>query len=84
MYALIKKQQLIGIFTSKKTMRNAIEEIIKESYKDIGVHGDYHFRYTQFKLDEISSELVSFFTIHPEEFEHEVETQWHTGEILRL
>lgn len=84
MYALIKKQQLIGIFTSKKIMRNTIEEIIKESYKDTGVHGDYHFRYTQFKLDEISSELVSFFTIHPEEFEHKVETQWHTGKILRL
>ena len=84
MYALIKNQQLIGIFTSKKTMRNAIEELIKDSYKDTGVHGDYHFRYTQFKLDEISSELVSFFTMRTEKFEHKVETQWHTGEILRL
>lgn len=85
MYALIyKDQQLIGIFTSKQAMRNAIEEIIKDSYKDTGVHGHYHFRYTQFEPNEISSKLVSFFTMHPEKFEHEVETQWNTGEILRL
>lgn len=85
MYALImKNQQLIGIFTTKKAMREAIELLIKDSYEDTGVHGNYHFRYTKIEPNTIDTHLVSLFTMHPEKFEHEIETDWSTGEIIKL
>lgn len=85
MYALImKNQQLIGIFTSKKAMRQAIEVLTKHSYEDTGYHGHYHFRYAKIETNTIDYQLVNFFTMHPEKFDHEVETDWNTGEIIKL
>jgi hypothetical protein len=85
MYALIyKNQQLIGLFTSKKKMREVIEMLIKESFIDTGCHGHYHFRYTKVNVNQIDQQCVSFFTMHPEKFEHQVETDWSTGEIIKL
>lgn len=85
MYALImKNQQLIGIFTSKKAMRRAIELLIKEDWKDTGYHGHYHFRYHKIEPNMIDKALVSCFTMHGEKFEHEVETDWNTGAIIKL
>ena len=48
MYALIKNQQLIGIFTSKKKMKEICEAIIDDDYIDSGTYGWYHFRYIEF------------------------------------
>jgi hypothetical protein len=85
MYALIyKNQQLIGLFTSKKKMRETIEMLIKESFEDTGVHGNYHFRYTEIEINQIDYQCVSFFTMHPEKFEYEIETDWNTGEIIKI
>lgn len=84
MYALIKNQQLIGIFTSKKMMKAACEIIIKDSYEDDGVHGWYHFRYCTIESNTIDKALVSLFTMHPEYFTNEIENDPKTGEILNL
>ena len=85
MYALImKNQQLIGIFTSKKAMKVAIEALIKDDYERTGYHGHYHFRYRKIESNTIDIGLVSCFTMHPEKFEHQVETDWNTGKILKL
>ena len=84
MYALIKNQQLIGIFTSKKMMKAICELIIKDSYEDNGYYGWYHFRYCEFEPDTIDKSLVSLFTIHPEYFTNEIENDPNTGEILNL
>ena len=85
MYLLImKNQQLIGLFTSKKKMRETIEMLIKDSYEDTGVHGNYHFRYTKVDVNQIDRQCVTFFTMHPEKFEHKVETDWSTGKIIKL
>ena len=85
MYALIMtNQQLIGIFTSKKAMRAAIEALIQDDYERTGYHGHYHFRYHKIEPNTIDIGLVSCFTMHPEKFEHSVETDWNTGEIIKL
>ena len=39
MYALIKRDQMIGIFTSKKLMKKACEVIIEDDYKTDGYYG---------------------------------------------
>ena len=85
MYALIMKDtQLIGIFTSKKAMRAAIEALIQDDYETTGYYGHYHFKYTKIETNTIDRQCISFFTMHPEKFEHSVETDWNTGKILKL
>lgn len=85
MYALTMKcHQLVGIFTTKKAMRETIELLIKDDYEDTGVYGNYNFRYTEIEPNTIDIQLVSFFSMHPEKFEYEVETDWSTGEIIKL
>ena len=85
MYALIMKgQQLIGIFTSKRAMRKAIEALIQDDYEKTGYYGHYHFRYRKIESNTIDIGLVSCFTMHEEKFEYEVETDWNTGKILKL
>ena len=84
MYALIQRSQLIGIFTSKPKIRAAIETLIKASFELEGVHGHYHFKYTEIQPNQMCKQLFSLFTLHDEYFEHEVETDWNTGEILKL
>ena len=85
MYALImKNQQLIGIFTTKKAMRVAIEALIRDDYEATGYYGHFHFKYHKINPNTIDASLVSFFTMHPEKFDHEVETDWNTGKIIKL
>lgn len=83
MYALVKGQQLIGIFTSKKLMRETCKIIINDDYIDTGTHGWYHFRYCKVTPNIISKPLVSLFTMHPEYFT-EIENDPNTGEILNF
>lgn len=84
MYALIKNEQLIGIFTSKKMMKAACEIIIKDSYEDYGYHGWYHFRYIEFEPNEMNKAFFSLFTMHQEYFVNEIENDPNTGKILNL
>lgn len=85
MYALIYKSGVfLGLYSSKKKMREMIEEIIKDDYIDSGCYGHYHFRYTKVEVDRPTKHLFSMHTLHPEYFENEVETDWSTGEILKL
>lgn len=84
MYALIKNQQLIGIFTSKKMMKATCELLIKDNYEDDGYYGWYHFRYCEFEPNTIEKPLVSLFTMHTEYFINEIENDPNTGEILNL
>lgn len=84
MYALIKNQQFIGIFTSKKMMKKACEILIKDNYENDGYYGWYHFRYCTIKPNTVDKPLVSLFTMHPEYFTNEIENDPYTGEILNL
>lgn len=85
MYALIYKSQvLVGIFTSKKAMREAVEVLIKDDYERTGYYGHYHFRYREIKTNTFDKGLTSCFTMHPENFPHQIETDWNTGKIIKL
>jgi hypothetical protein len=84
MYALIKNQQLIGIFTSKKKMKEICEAIITDDYIDSGTYGWYHFRYIKIKPNELNKALFSLFTMHQEYFVHEIENDPKTGKILSI
>ena len=84
MYALIKNQQLIGIFTSKKKMKEICEAIITDDYIDSGTYGWYHFRYIKIKPNELNKALFSLFTMHQEYFVHEIENDPKTGKILKI
>ena len=84
MYALIKGQQLIGIFTSKKKMKEICEAIINDDYIDSGTYGWYHFRYIKIKPNEMNNALFSLFTLHQEYFVNEIENDPKTGKILSL
>ena len=84
MYVLIKNQQLIGIFTSKKKMKEICEAIIDDDYIDSGTYGWYHFRYIKIKPNELNKALFSLFTMHPEYFVHEIENDPKTGKILKI
>ena len=84
MYALIKGQQLIGIFTSKKKMKEICKVIIDDEYVTDGCYGWYHFRYIEFKPNEMNKALVSLFTLHQEYFVNEIENDPNTGEILNI
>lgn len=81
MYALIKGQQMIGIFTSKKLMKKACEVIIEDDYKTDGCYDWYHFRYCKVTPNIISKPLVSLFTLHSEYFT-EIKNDPSTGKIL--
>lgn len=81
---MMKNQQLIGLFTSKNKMCETIEMLIKHSFEDTGCHGEYNFRYTKVNVNQIDQQCLSFFTMHPERFEHIVETDLNTGKILKL
>ena len=53
MYLLImKNQQLIGLFTSKKKMRETIEMLIKHSYEDTEFAHHYALQKEELLLDE--------------------------------
>ena len=39
---------------------------------------------TKVDVNQIDRQCVSFFTMHPEKFEHKVETDWSTGKIIKL
>ena len=84
MYALIKNQQLIGIFTSKKKMKEICKVIIDDDYITAGYYGWYHFRYIEFEPNELNKALVSLFTLHQEYFVNEIENDPNTGEILNI
>ena len=84
MYVLIKNQQLIGIFTSKKKMKEICEAIIDDDYIDSGIYGWYHFRYIKIKPNELNKALFSLFTMHTEYFVHEIENDPKTGKILNI
>lgn len=76
-------------------MKIVIENLIKSESTD-GVHGDYHFRYIEFNVNEpwfsemdeyntnIGKALFSLTTLHDEYFPNKVETDWATGEIIKL
>lgn len=83
MYALLERDHLIGIFTSKKLMKVACETLVEEDYKTTGTYGWYHFRYCKVTPNIISKPLVSLFTMHPEYFT-EIENDPKTGEILKF
>lgn len=84
MYALIKGQQLIGIFTSKKKMKEICKAIIDDDYITDGYYGWYHFRYIEFEPNELNKAFFSLFTLHQEYFVNEIENNPNTGEILNL
>lgn len=97
MYALIYKGgHFLGVFSSKKSMKNVIEAIIKNQYEIDGYHGNYNFRYIKFNPDEPwltkdgenapdeTYALFTFYTMHSERFTHKVKTDWSTGEILDM
>ena len=84
MYALIKNQHLIGIFTSKKKMKEICKVIIDDDYIDTGMYGWYHFRYIEFESNELNKALVSLFTMHQEYFVNEIENDPNTGKILKI
>lgn len=88
---------LFGIFSSKKYMRIAIEQKIKDALETNGKPcGNFHFRYIKVKLNEpwfsedgkyhseVGKALFSLSTMHTEVFPNEVETDWTTGKIIKL
>ena len=96
MYIVIRASMLFGIFSSKKLMRAAIEEYIKDKYETNGCHGHYHFKYIKCKANEpwfskdgtynkeVGRALFSLSTMHDEYFTNAIETDWSTGEILKM
>ena len=94
MYILIKSSSLVGIFSTKKIMREIIEGLIKDNFEKYGTHGDYHFRYIKMNVDEpwvgnvynkeVGKALFSLSTLHDEYFTNKIETDWSTGEITKL
>ena len=95
MYALIRRGILVGIFSTKDHMRIVIEQIIKDEKETNGTPvGNMSFRYIKFKANcpwfddssdmEAGKALFSFSTMHTERFPNVVETDWSTGEIIKL
>ena len=94
MYLLIDRHySCVGIFSTKKKMRMVVEYKIKREYEKTGeIGGNYHFRYIKFKPDEAwftdgnphMTTLYSLSTMHPEKFDHEIETDWKTGKVLKV
>ena len=88
---------MFGIFSSKKYMREAIEQYIKDNKETNGtLCGDFHFKYIKFDVNdpwfnkdgeyhsEVGKALFSFSTMHTEAFPNEVKTDWTTGKIIKL
>ena len=97
MYLLIKRDMVVGIFSTKEHMKAIIESLIKDDYERSGVHGNYSFRYIEFDVDQpwfnklndnypdnIGRALFSLSTMHTEYFNHCVKTDWTTGEIIDM
>ena len=94
MYLLINRHySCLGIFSTKERMKAVIETIIRSEYERTGeIGGDYHFRYIEFEADEMwfkegnpnLKPICSLSTMHPEYFTNEVETNWSTGEIIKI
>lgn len=94
MFLLINRSYMcLGIFSTKEKMGMVIETIIKEEYEKTGeIGGNYHFRYIEFNPDEVwfdenhpnSKAIFSLNTMHPEYFNHEIETDWSTGKIIKI
>ena len=95
MYALIRREMLVGIFSTKDHMRAVIEALVKEEIeKDGKPVGNMAFRYVKFKPNcpwfndsadiEAGKALFTFSTMHTERFPNVVETDWSTGEIIKL
>lgn len=97
MYLVIRASMVFGIFSSKKYMRAAVEQYIKDDYETKGGPcGNYHFKYIKFNADEpwfskdgnyhaeIGKALFSLSTMHTEYFPNEIETDWSTGKIIKI
>ena len=96
MYLVIRASMVFGIFSNKQYMREAIQEYIKDHGEKDGYHGHYHFQYIKFEPNEpwftkdgechtdICKALFSLSTMHSEYFPNEIETDWSTGEIIKL
>ena len=88
---------VFGIFSNKSYMREAIEQYIKDNKETNGTPcGDFHFKYIKFDVNdpwfnkdgeyhpEVGKALFSLSTMHDEFFPNKVETDWSTGEIIKL
>ena len=86
---------LFGIFSTKKYMKIAIEQKIKDALETNGSPcGHFHFRYIKMNVDEpwvgnvynkeVGKALFSLSTLHDEYFPNKIETDWSTGEIIKL
>ena len=97
MYLVIHRPSMFGIFSSKKYMREAIEQYIKDDKETNGTPcGNYHFKYIKFTVNdpwfnkdgeyhaEIGKALFSLSTMHDEYFPNKIETDWSTGKIIKL
>lgn len=95
MFILIRRSNVVGIFSTKEKMRTVIELIIQdEKEKDGTPLGNLSFRYIECELDdpffrdpyskEIGKAIFSLSTLHTEYFPNEVKTDWSTGEIINL
>lgn len=94
MYLLIDRHYMcIGIFSTKKKMKMVVENIINDEYQRTGeIGGNYHFRYIKFNPDDSwfsegnpnLKAILSLNTMHPEYFDHEIETDWKTGKIAKI
>lgn len=97
MFALINRcGSFIGIFSTIEKMQMVIKGIIQGDYEKNGYHGNYNFRWIEFKMDEpwfndkaeynkeVGKALFSLSTMHEEYFTHKVKTNWNTGEIISM
>jgi len=97
MYLVIHRSSVFGIFSSKKYMREAIEQWIKDDKETNGTpFGNFHFKYIKFAINdpwfnkdgeyhsEVGKALFSLSTMHDECFPNKVETDWSTGKIIKL
>lgn len=96
MYALIKGGGLfMGIFSSKKRMKEFIDGWIQLMYEKDGYYGNFAFQYAKVTVDAVwaaaedrltgeESAMDSLFTMHSERFIHKIKTDWSTGEVLDM
>ena len=97
MYLVIRASIVFGIFSNKKYMRDAIKQYIKDNKETNGTPcGNFHFKYIKFDVNdpwfnkdgeyhkEVGQALFSLSTMHDECFPNKVETDWSTGEIIKL
>ena len=86
----------LGVFSSKKRMKEIIEILIKDDFEKNGHYGNFNFRWVKFNVDEPwftidgkdapkeSSAILSLWTLHDEKFTHKVKTDWSTGKVISL